>query len=57
MLLEISCHIRRLQPLDAEASLRRRFTLRATVGCMPGEEGADFERAVRETADRTDPNY
>lgn len=54
LLLEISNHIHRLQPPDAEAALRRRAALRATAGSLPGEEGADFERAVRETPDRTD---
>lgn len=54
MLLEISHHIHRLQAPDAEATRRRRDALRATAGSMPGEEGADFERAVRETADRID---
>lgn len=54
LLLEISHHIHRLRAPDAEASLRRRTALRATAGSMPGEEGSDFERAVRETSDRID---
>ena len=32
----------------------RKAILDATFGCMPGEEGEKFERAVREVSDRTD---
>jgi hypothetical protein len=52
-LMEVSNYIHRLHPSE-EARERRRMALRATAGCMAGEEGEDFERAVRETADRID---
>lgn len=52
-LVEVSNYIHRLHP-SAEAVARRRAALLGTAGCMPGEEGEDFERAVRETADRID---
>ena len=50
-LVEVSSYIHQLHPPSAE---RRRAALESTAGCMPGEEGEDFERAVRETADRID---
>lgn len=52
-LVEVSTFIHRLNPL-AEAAERRRAALHATSGCMTNDEGEDFERAVRETADRID---
>lgn len=50
-LIEVSRYIHALHPQSAD---RRRAAIRATAGSMPGEIGADFERAVRETADRID---
>jgi hypothetical protein len=52
-LVEVSNYIHKLNP-SAETAERRRAALLDTAGCMPGEEGEDFERAVRETADRID---
>lgn len=52
MLLEISRHIHRLLAQDDASASGRRAALRATAGTMPGGEGEDFERAVRETSDR-----
>lgn len=52
-LVEVSNYIHKLHP-SAETAGRRHAALMATAGCMPGEEGEEFERAVRETADRTD---
>ena len=40
--------------LGPTESSRRRAALRATAGCMKGAAGEEFERAVRETADRID---
>jgi hypothetical protein len=40
--------------LNSKSHERRRAALMATAGCMPGEEGEDFERAVRAEADRID---
>ncbi len=33
--------------LNSKSHERRRAALLATAGCMPGEDGEDFERAVR----------
>jgi hypothetical protein len=52
-LVEVSSFIHRLHP-SPEAMERRRAALHATAGCMDGEQGEDFERAVRETADQID---
>jgi hypothetical protein len=52
-LMEVSNYIHTLHP-SPEASERRRVALRSTAACMAGEEGVDFERAVRESADRID---
>jgi hypothetical protein len=52
-LVEVSNHIHKLHT-SPEAAARRRAALLATAGCMAGEEGEDFERAVPETADRID---
>jgi hypothetical protein len=54
-LVEVSNYIHRLHP-SVESSERRLAALRATSGCMAREDGEDFERAVRETADRIDAN-
>jgi hypothetical protein len=52
-LVEVSHYIHTLHP-SVESANRQRAALRATAGCMTDEEGEDFERAVRETADRID---
>jgi len=52
-LVEVSHYIHALHPSAGSAS-RQRAAIRATSGCMSGEDGEDFERAVRETADRID---
>ena len=52
-LVEVSHYIHALRP-SAESAERQRAAIRATAGCMEGIEGEDFERAVRETADRID---
>ena len=52
-LVEVSHYIRTLHP-SAESITRRRNAIRATAGSMAGDEGEDFERAVRESADRLD---
>jgi hypothetical protein len=50
-LLEVALYVHGLNPKSHE---RRRAVLLATAGCMAGEEGKDFERAVRAEADRID---
>jgi hypothetical protein len=50
-LAEVAHYIRSLNPKSHE---RRKKALLELAGCMPGEQGADFERAVREEADRID---
>ena len=52
-LVKVSHYIHMLSSSDENAS-RRRAAILATSGCMAGKEGEDFERAVRETADRID---
>jgi hypothetical protein len=52
-LVEVSEFIHHLHPSPASME-RKRVALLATAGCMAGDDGADFERAVRETADRID---
>ena len=52
-LVEVSNYIHTLHP-SPECNERRRTAIRATAGCMAGEDGADFENAVREFADRID---
>lgn len=52
-LVEVSSFIHRLHH-SPEGAERRRAALHATSACMTVEEGEDFERAVRETADRVD---
>ncbi len=54
-LVEVSRYIHALHPSAGSAS-RQREAIRATAACMSGEAGEDFERAVRETADRIDAN-
>ncbi len=50
-LVEVARYVHSLNPRSHE---RRRAALQATAGCMAGEEGEDFERAVRSEADRID---
>jgi hypothetical protein len=50
-LVEAARFIHGLNPKNLE---RRRAALLATAGCMSGEEGEDFERAVRAESDRID---
>ena len=40
--------------LNPKSQERRRAALLATAGCMAGEEGEEFERAVKAEADRID---
>ena len=50
-LVEVARYVHGLNPKSHE---RRHAALLATAGCMAGEEGEDFERAVRAEADRID---
>jgi len=50
-LVEVARYVHGLNPRSQE---RRRAALAATAGCMAGEEGEDFERAVKADADRID---
>jgi len=50
-LVEAARFIHGLNPKTLE---RRREALLATAGCMSGEEGEDFERAVMAESDRID---
>ena len=50
-LVEVARYIHGLNPKNRE---RRRAALLATAGCLSGEDGADFERSVKEESDRID---
>lgn len=50
-LVEVAHYISGLNPKRREERLA---AIHATAGCMSGEEGAAFERLVREEADRVD---
>jgi hypothetical protein len=50
-LVEVARYVHGLNPKSRE---RRRAALLATAGCMAGEDGEDFERAVKGEADRID---
>jgi hypothetical protein len=50
-LVEVARYIHGLNPKSRE---RRRAALLATAGSLSGEEGADFERSVKEEAERID---
>ena len=50
-LVEVAHYVHGLNPKNHE---RRRAALLATAGCMLGEDGEDFERAVKAEADRID---
>lgn len=52
-LVAVARYVHGLNPKSHE---RRHAALLATAGCMAGEEGEDFERAVRSEADRIDGN-
>lgn len=52
-LLEVAHYVSRLNPHRREERLA---ALKATAGCMSGEEGAAFEKAVREEGERIDPD-
>lgn len=53
-LVEVARYIHALHPKSHE---RRCAALLATAGCMAGEEGEDFERAVKAEADRIDGDF
>lgn len=50
-LVEVARYVGGLAPRRREGRLT---AIRATAGCLSGEEGAAFERLVREEADRID---
>lgn len=50
-LVEVAHYVSALNPKRKEERLA---AILATAGCMSGQEGADFERLVREEADRID---
>jgi hypothetical protein len=50
-LVEVARYVHALNPKSRE---RRHAALLATAGCLAGEAGEDFERAVRAEADRID---
>jgi hypothetical protein len=50
-LVEVARYVHGLNPKGRE---RRRAALLDTAGCMSGEVGEDFERAVKAEADRID---
>lgn len=50
-LVEVARYVRTLTPGNRE---RREAAILATAGCMAGEEGEVFERAVKAEADRID---
>ena len=51
ILLKAAQYIRQLNPKKKK---KNRLGLLATAGCLSGKEGEEFERAVREEADRID---
>jgi hypothetical protein len=50
-LVEVAGYVHRLNP---NVEKRRREALSATAGSLCGSEGEDFERAVKEEAERID---
>lgn len=52
-LVEVARYVSRFNPNRRNERLA---ALHAVAGCMSGEEGAEFEKAVREDADRIDPD-
>ena len=51
-LVEVANYVSRFNPKRRD---ERMAALKATAGCLAGEEGEAFEKAVREEADRIDP--
>jgi len=49
--VEVAHYVSRFNP---KRRSERMAALQAVGGCMPGEEGEAFEKAVREEADRID---
>ena len=52
-LVEVANYVGRFNPKRRD---ERMAALKATAGCLAGEEGEAFEKAVREEADRIDPD-
>ena len=52
-LVEVARYVSGLNPKRRDERLA---ALRATAGCMSGDDGVAFERLVREEADRVDGN-
>ena len=52
-LVEVAHYVSRLNPRRREERLA---ALKATAGCLSGEEGVAFEKAVREEGGRIDPD-
>jgi hypothetical protein len=52
-LVEVANYVSRFNPKRRD---ERMAALKATAGCLVGEEGEAFEKAVREEADRIDPD-
>jgi hypothetical protein len=50
-LVEVARYVHGLNP---KSQGRRKAALQSTAGCMAGEEGEDFERAVRAESERLD---
>ena len=50
-MVEVARYVHRLNP---KSHKRRHAALLATAGCMAGEDGEDFERAVKVESDRID---
>jgi hypothetical protein len=52
-LVEVAQYVSHFNP---KRRSERMAALRAVGGCMPGEEGETFEKAVNEEAERIDPD-
>lgn len=52
-LVEVARYVSRLNPRRREERLE---AIKATAGCLSGEEGDAFEKAVREEGNRIDPD-
>ncbi len=52
-LVEVARYVSRLNP---RRRAERLSALKATAGCLSKEDGAAFEKAVREEGDRIDPD-
>ncbi|MCS7062884.1 MAG: hypothetical protein NZM04_02360 [Methylacidiphilales bacterium] len=53
-LVEVASYVHGLNPKSHE---RRRGALLATAGCMTGEDGEEFERAVKAEAERINADW